>query len=584
MPVAAKGLGLAVHRSASPSSNMLGYASHGRSPWLFLALMVVLGLATVPVIGIEAVAYTPYLAMLSALELPAPAWKWAVGFWVAAAAALAGRRRRVPGLLLPHALADHARRRDAPDLRRARAASRTRRRARTRWSPSASGWRATCTTCSGHSLTALSVKAELAARLIDVDPARAKAELESIQATARQALAEVRATVGGLRAGNLEAELAAAPRGARRRRHRRDRRRHRRRHRPAAPGAAGLGAARVGHQRRTPCARDAVVIELGAARHHRHRRRRRVAPAPRATGCAACASGCRRPAARSSLSGGARAPACGWCCRDPAAAGRRPGARPRRAGRAARPRDRPRGRRPGRSRRRGGRRRPRLGRRGLPARHRDARAHRHRGGRARAPRAARGAVADRDDVRPPGLRPPRHRRGRGRLRRQGHPGAAARRRRTPRARRAAGDRPGPRGRVADRRPEPAHRARERDPDVRPRRVAGRRDRRARCTSPRAPCATTCPPPSARPARRRAARRPGSRRSAAGCEPSTAYCGISGSATGSGSRIRSSWAIVPSSSSDGSACWASAQVMSDSVAQTSTCCTSPASVGGAMSCA
>ena len=63
----------------------------------------------------------------------------------------------------------------------------------------------------GHSLTALSVKAELAARLIDIDPARAKEELESIQATARQALAEVRATVGGLRAGNLEAELAAAP-------------------------------------------------------------------------------------------------------------------------------------------------------------------------------------------------------------------------------------------------------------------------------------------------------------------------------------------------------------------------------------
>ena len=63
----------------------------------------------------------------------------------------------------------------------------------------------------GHSLTALSVKAELAARLIDVDPDRARLELESIQETARQALAEVRATVGGLRAGNLEAELAALP-------------------------------------------------------------------------------------------------------------------------------------------------------------------------------------------------------------------------------------------------------------------------------------------------------------------------------------------------------------------------------------
>jgi two-component system sensor histidine kinase DesK len=64
----------------------------------------------------------------------------------------------------------------------------------------------------GHSLTALSIKAELAGRLIDVDPVRARQELESIQETARQALAEVRSTVGGLRAANLDAELAAAPR------------------------------------------------------------------------------------------------------------------------------------------------------------------------------------------------------------------------------------------------------------------------------------------------------------------------------------------------------------------------------------
>jgi two-component system sensor histidine kinase DesK len=64
----------------------------------------------------------------------------------------------------------------------------------------------------GHSLTALSIKAELATRLIDVDPERARQELESIQETARQALAEVRSTVGGLRAASLEAELAAAPR------------------------------------------------------------------------------------------------------------------------------------------------------------------------------------------------------------------------------------------------------------------------------------------------------------------------------------------------------------------------------------
>jgi two-component system sensor histidine kinase DesK len=192
-------------------SNILGYASHDRSPWLFLALMVALGLATVPVIGIEAVSYTPYLAMLSALELPAPAWKWAVGFWVVVPLlSLLGGDGFPPYLFLmlwpimlggvmlrifgerehvaleaqgAHALVAERERvaRDVHDVL-------------------------------GHSLTALSVKAELAARLIDIDPARAKEELESIQATARQALAEVRATVGGLRAGNLEAELAAAPR------------------------------------------------------------------------------------------------------------------------------------------------------------------------------------------------------------------------------------------------------------------------------------------------------------------------------------------------------------------------------------
>ena len=116
----------------------------------------------------------------------------------------------------------------------------------------------------GHSLTALSVKAELAARLIDIDPARAKEELESIQTTARQALAEVRATVGGLPGRQPRGRAGRGAPGAGRRRDRRERRRHGGRHRPATPGAHGVGAARVGHQRRTPCARaDAVVIELG---------------------------------------------------------------------------------------------------------------------------------------------------------------------------------------------------------------------------------------------------------------------------------------------------------------------------------
>jgi len=62
----------------------------------------------------------------------------------------------------------------------------------------------------GHSLTVMTVKSELAARLVDIDPERAKAELDDMQRIARSALAEVRATVGGLRAPNLESELLAA--------------------------------------------------------------------------------------------------------------------------------------------------------------------------------------------------------------------------------------------------------------------------------------------------------------------------------------------------------------------------------------
>jgi two-component system sensor histidine kinase DesK len=65
----------------------------------------------------------------------------------------------------------------------------------------------------GHSLTVVTVKAELAERLVDLDPGRAKAELAEIQTLSRQALAEIRATVGGLRVARLGDEIASA-RGA----------------------------------------------------------------------------------------------------------------------------------------------------------------------------------------------------------------------------------------------------------------------------------------------------------------------------------------------------------------------------------
>lgn len=62
----------------------------------------------------------------------------------------------------------------------------------------------------GHSLTVITVKTELAQRLVEVDLARAKAEMADVERLAREALAGVRETVGGLREVTLRGELANA--------------------------------------------------------------------------------------------------------------------------------------------------------------------------------------------------------------------------------------------------------------------------------------------------------------------------------------------------------------------------------------
>lgn len=62
----------------------------------------------------------------------------------------------------------------------------------------------------GHSLTVITLKTELARRLVDTDPARAQEELDEVLAISRQSLAEVRNTVGGLHVPELGAQLASA--------------------------------------------------------------------------------------------------------------------------------------------------------------------------------------------------------------------------------------------------------------------------------------------------------------------------------------------------------------------------------------
>ena len=62
----------------------------------------------------------------------------------------------------------------------------------------------------GHSLTVITVKAELAQRLLDVDTERARVELADLERLSRDALSDVRRAVEGYRELTLPGELARA--------------------------------------------------------------------------------------------------------------------------------------------------------------------------------------------------------------------------------------------------------------------------------------------------------------------------------------------------------------------------------------
>jgi two-component system, NarL family, sensor histidine kinase DesK len=62
----------------------------------------------------------------------------------------------------------------------------------------------------GHSLSMITLKSELADRLIESDPARAAQEVREVEQAARQALREVREAVAGYRQPTLLGELEAA--------------------------------------------------------------------------------------------------------------------------------------------------------------------------------------------------------------------------------------------------------------------------------------------------------------------------------------------------------------------------------------
>ncbi len=62
----------------------------------------------------------------------------------------------------------------------------------------------------GHTLSLITLKSELAGKLLDRDPVQARAEIRDVEQTARQALADVRQAIGGYRSKGLEAEIRHA--------------------------------------------------------------------------------------------------------------------------------------------------------------------------------------------------------------------------------------------------------------------------------------------------------------------------------------------------------------------------------------
>lgn len=62
----------------------------------------------------------------------------------------------------------------------------------------------------GHTLSLITLKSELAGKLIERDPAQAKAEIRDVERTARQALADVRVAIGGYRSKGLAEEMRQA--------------------------------------------------------------------------------------------------------------------------------------------------------------------------------------------------------------------------------------------------------------------------------------------------------------------------------------------------------------------------------------
>lgn len=178
---------------------------------LYLLVMGLLALATVPVIGLSALGLVPFMLSFSGMALPTRQALLLLGAAMVLAVVaplLAGQLDDLWFFLLIYPMVgltlilisalDQRAGRQRESQQRLTISEERERVARD------------VHDVLGHSLTVVTVKSELAERLVDVDPERAKAEMAEVRSISRQALAEIRATVAGLRVARLTDELAAA--------------------------------------------------------------------------------------------------------------------------------------------------------------------------------------------------------------------------------------------------------------------------------------------------------------------------------------------------------------------------------------
>ena len=105
----------------------------------------------------------------------------------------------------------------------------------------------------GHTLSLITLKSELAGKLIERDPERAGREIREVERISREALREVRTAIAGYRSEGLQAEMGRARLALESARRAARILRPAGRARPRAGDRAGAGDARGGDQRRPPC-------------------------------------------------------------------------------------------------------------------------------------------------------------------------------------------------------------------------------------------------------------------------------------------------------------------------------------------